>query len=260
MRHDFHHLIYLDICCEVFDMLLTHKLSDEAREAAKTTLKASLVDIVGDSRRFVDNRGNIAVEIVRFVLHIEGQPNDTDPDLVELAEQRLKSDLPASSLAFTSRAQALHEQQTPKLYDMIKSNLKLTATALHEIMVPTVSTAVTPFGQPKEPLAGKREVKNMDDILRRLTHVAVLHWHIWSPMVYDPLEEDMLESCPVAAATPMPTDLDCDALTPMCNGMDIEESDCEADGSLSDGDDSAVSVSSINTPPSSCEEDMDEAL
>lgn len=256
MRHDLHHLISLDICCDVFDMLLTQRLSDEARDAAKTTLKASLADIVGDSRRFVEHRGNIAVEIVRFMLHVEGQPNDFDADLVELAEQQLKTDLPASSLAFTSRAKAILEEQSPKLCDMIKAHLKLTTTVLHEIMVPALPTASTPFGLPKE-LPAKREIKSMDDILRRMTHVAVLHWHIWSPMVYNPPEEDILASSPATTATS--EESDCGVLTPMTDDMDIEESECEADGSLSDGDDSAVSVSGANSPVASAEE-MDEGI
>jgi len=183
MRHDLQHLISLDICSDVFDLLLSNPLSPEARESAHGSLKQSITDIVSEglgSRRFMDSHANIAVEIVRVVCSIDNHAN-IDADLIELAEQRLRSDLPVSSLAFTSRAKSLLANHADKFHAMVKDKSRLSATALHEFMVPSSASAAGVIANllPTDPKA-----KSLDDVFRRMTHVAVLHWHIWSPLAY----------------------------------------------------------------------------
>ena len=72
---------------------------------------------------------------------------------------------------------------------MIRDNLPLTPLTLHDRMfapvpgAPAFASAVAP-----------KESKSIDAVLKRVCHVAVLHWHIWSPIVYDVSEQ------PAAAA------------------------------------------------------------
>ncbi|GAB7342098.1 hypothetical protein MBLNU457_g0374t1 [Dothideomycetes sp. NU457] len=182
MRHDLQHLIGLDICCDVFDLLLSNPLSPEARESAHRSLKQSITDIVSEglgSRRFMDSHANIAVEIARVVCSMDDHTS-IDADLIELAEQRLRSDLPVSSLAFTARAKTLLANYADKFYAVVKDKSRLSPTALHEFMVPPPSAPAAIAGLlPSEP-----KPKSLDDVFRRMTHVAVLHWHIWSPLAY----------------------------------------------------------------------------
>lgn len=187
LRSDFHSIIYLDICCDVFQMLASRQVNNDTRQRAEASLRASLVDIVGESRRYIDNVGNIAAEIVRLVLHLEGSSNIYDASMLDFAERKLKDDLQQSSMAFSSRVRFLMEDQLPQLHAATVAGLKLSMMALHETMIPPLPLAA-PFGLPKEVKTG-REQLGLDDIVRRLAHVAILHWHIWSDTVYLTVEE-----------------------------------------------------------------------
>lgn len=241
-RSDIHHLISLDICCEVFDDLVARGINTTAREAAKTSLRASLADIIGDSRRFGDHLGNIAVEIVRLVLQVEGLPNTSDSDLIDRAEQRLKAELPLSSRTFSLRAKSLLEEQSPALYDLVRSHVKLNPTVLHEAMVPTMSVGIT-FGNVKSSKPAEN-LKSLDNVLRRLTHIAVLHWHVWSPIVYNMAGEARNDQ---PAATPV-TEADCDALS------NCSASECDSDHGSID------SEGSFNSPSPSPGPDSNEVM
>lgn len=192
MRSDLHYLIHLDICCEVFDVLCGPSVVEGVRRAAKESLKDSLADIVGESGRFIDSAGNIAVEIVRLVLELEGSSSRSNTDIVDLAEQRLKVDLHLSSMAFNSRTRALLDNQLPSLYNSIMSNIKLTPMALHEVMVP-YQAGTTLSGTTKETKT-PRETPTMENVIRRIAHVSTLHWHIWSPIVYMTQEDEQRQA------------------------------------------------------------------
>ena len=240
MRHDLQHLISLDICSDVFDLLLSSPMSAGSRDAAHASLKQSITDIVGEglgSRRFMDSHTNIAVEIVRTIATIEGH-DDIDADLIELAEQRLRSDLPVSSLAFTTRAKSLFSNHSDKFYGLVKDKSRLAPTALHEFMVPATNLPTAVAGlSPIEPKA-----KSLDDVFRRMAHVAILHWHIWSPLAYCVVEQPqgLAVQRMIASPTPMPesctddsaseeseTGSECsdDVCTPADVDMDIDMAD-----------------------------------
>jgi len=231
VKADLHRSIYTEICCDVFDMLGSKTVNWESRESAKSTLRSSLADIVGDAKRFTDNIGNIAVELVRLLLQVEGSPNPSDPNLVELAETRLRADLHINSETFLTLSGALFDKQLPVLYDAVKAHLRLTPMTLHEIMVPT-ATLPAPFGLPvKEKLA--IEQPNLDDIFKRLAHIAVLHWHIWSPIVYN---------LPAEEPSPLSS-----------HSIDDSESDAASQGTTTDSDiddQESLGIHSVSSTPS----------
>lgn len=190
LRSDLHNFIYLDICCEVFDLLARDKINEQSRKAARASLRSAVVDIVGESRRHLENAANIAVEIVRVVLHLEGATVCYDADMTEFVEQRLRVDLQVSSMAFSTRVQETMDRYLPALYHAINTNGRLTMLALHDLILPPT--------QPTSLLAGssKRqtlEEQTMEEVLRRATHLAIIHWHVWSPMVYN-IQDDETRS------------------------------------------------------------------
>lgn len=188
VRHDLHHLMTLEICCDMFEEAALNVSGPEAMQHARKSLKESLADILADRRRPAEHAGNIAAEMIRLMQSGSMMPAIDSADLIDQIEARLKIDLPLSSAAIAFRGKIIHEQETAALHDSIKSSLKLTTTALHETMMPSSSTA-QPFGinsgkvkDATEPIA-KRQT--LADVLRRVTHVAVLHWQVWFAIVYD---------------------------------------------------------------------------
>lgn len=184
LRTDLHNHIHLLICGDVFAAsLVPNQTSPQLLAQAQHQLRATLTDIVGESRRFEASLGNIAVEIVRLALQLSGEQDCYNADMVEHAERQLRVDLSVGSMAFRNHANRLVETLGPQLCDSVRQNLKLSVMALHETMMPPVATPL--FGLVGAgPVPVKEDQGPLDDVCRRITHLAVLHWHIWSPLVY----------------------------------------------------------------------------
>ncbi|KAF2153044.1 Tcp11-domain-containing protein [Myriangium duriaei CBS 260.36] len=191
MRADLHNLIYLEICLDVFDSALESSVSEEVRNKARKSFASTLPSIVGDSRRFVDCASNIAVEIVRQCLEAERSDEKFNTHRTELAEGRLESELVSSSLQFARQAKRLYATYAPQLEKMVRENLPLTPLTLHDRMFAPSSQQAT-LGAPSaaDKAAAAQQSKSIKAVLGRICHVAVLHWHIWSPLVYDVVEEE----------------------------------------------------------------------
>ncbi|GAB7355013.1 hypothetical protein MBLNU459_g5619t1 [Dothideomycetes sp. NU459] len=224
LRSDLHNRVYLDICCDVFDQLALKKAPDHSLEAARTTLRSAVSDIVGESRRFSEHVANISVEIVRLILQLQGASVSYDADMTDCIEQRLRVDLQVSSMAFTTRVQRTMDDYLPALYHAINTNGRLTILALHDLMLPCT--------QPKTLVQAEAKTQNqgeqvMEEILRRATHLAIIHWHVWSPIVYN-IQDDESRSTPARSSSNNGVD---------DNGM-----------SLTNGD-RAKSPASLSSPP-----------
>lgn len=191
MRADLHNLIYTNICLEVFDNDLCQSVGEETRNKAKNKFKATLPSLVGDSRRFVECASNIAVEIVRQSLEAEKSADKFDARRTELAEGRLECELVSTSIHFNRQAKQLYSTFAPRLEKMIRENLPLTPLTLHDKMFAPSPSRVT-LGNPSaaEKVTTAQQSKSIEAVLGRICHVAVLHWHIWSPLVYDVQEEE----------------------------------------------------------------------
>lgn len=200
LRNDLSNLIQLDICCDLFDDLLVRSnLSKQVMDNAKVAIRAAIIDIVGESRRFTDSAGNIAAEIVRTALVLEGAAVDYNSELADFVEKQLRSSLQTTSLAYATRVQNLNDETLPILFDAIKTNCRLSLLALHEAMLPT-SRPTTPLTRGLSSQVSLRaEQEALQEIVRRATHLGVLHWHIWSPMVYNIRDE---ESQPLSSHSP----------------------------------------------------------
>lgn len=183
--------IQLNICCDLFDHLMGRKVIPQIlQEQGKRAFRASVSDIVGPSRRFDESTGHIAVELVRAVLTLEGATTCYDSTLADFVDAQLKVDLKKSSVAFSIRAQNMMDETLPVLLKSIKQNLKLTTLDLHNAMLSTAHTNAPFRLGPTPPSDQDPAHQALKDIIRRITHLSVIHWHIWSPIVYTVQEEE----------------------------------------------------------------------
>lgn len=182
LRNDLSSFVQLDICCEIFDLLVRNKVNAQVREAAKDAVRATIIDIVGESRHFAENASNIAVEIVRSSLVLEGAAVCFNSQQADWVEKRLLENLQTSSRAFASRLQTLMDTSLPVIFSAIQANIRLSMVALHEAMLPIAPSATPALSVPQgaEPMP-----RTLLLLLQRATHLAVIHWHIWSPLVYN---------------------------------------------------------------------------
>ncbi|KAK0941485.1 Protein SOSEKI 1 [Friedmanniomyces endolithicus] len=177
----------------------------KAQEALQCTVSA----IVGMSGRFTERTDNIAVEIVRFILMLEGRYPPFDGTVLSIVEQKLEQVLQPLSQAFDKLARDTCDRLLPKLKTSVDEHIRLSALDLQDVMVPAAFASLPPppFGFGAVCAAPPVPIKHYDpdeDIVRRLTHVICLHWHVWAELVYvAPLFEE--DSASLATLTPSPT-------------------------------------------------------
>ncbi|KAF4551673.1 SOK1-like protein 1 [Elsinoe fawcettii] len=251
-RADLHSLVHTSIISDVLDRLLPNNLAAESRTRAHAALKSSLPSIVPDHRRPYDCAANIAVELVRISSSYTTEPRNFDGVKINFAERLLRNDLAPGSNAFHSRTRQLLSRQLPNLEKLVREHLTLTPLSLHDAMFATAgaSPAVLFDRSAQTPTpAAVQQSKNIDAILKRIAHVAVLHWHIWSPIVYDaPAEEGEIMS-PMSAY---------DSEGSSASGSDTES---EAGSEVSEVSSAGVSGEAIrpSSPSAKDQDSIDEA-
>lgn len=251
IRVDMHNVICHKICGDILVNLVSSGTSRSQLPQALTTLRASLTAIVGTQGLWIERVENIAAEIVRLVLTLEGRAYLYDADLYGLAERKLQEDLEASSSAFCMHAQDMLDRLLPKTKECVNAHCKLSAIELQDALVPPLPAAPTHsfgMGAVCEPIAAVRSSDPDLDLVRRFSHVIVLHWQVWADLVYlvEPEPEDGI-NLPSPSASPEPvtraifdpghkfipkeviTDLD-------DNGMPTPAPSPEADSELPDND------------------------
>ncbi|KAG8631804.1 hypothetical protein KVT40_000944 [Elsinoe batatas] len=192
-RADLHTLVHSSLVADVLDRLLPSSISAEARSQAHATLKASLPSIVPDHQRPVDCAANIAVELVRIAGSLTAGPRNFDGVKIDFAERNLRNDLAPGSNAFHCRIRQLLSKQLPTLEKLVREHLPLTPLSLHDAMFANSTaspSALFDRSAPPATPASVQQNKGIEAILKRIAHVAVLHWHIWSPIIYDAEAEE----------------------------------------------------------------------
>ncbi|KAH0294270.1 hypothetical protein M436DRAFT_46218 [Aureobasidium namibiae CBS 147.97] len=179
LRSDIHNMIQLDMCNKAFDVLIKDKVSEQTRAAGKKTLQFRITGIIGDSGLYLENLENLSAEIVRLVLELEGSDRTFDSDMNSIVEHYLRTELPLASSAFGIQLQSILDTELPRLCNAVKSSARLPLLALHDVMLPPIQPAGK--GAAAKPIAEPL----LDEILKRVTHLAVIHWHVWSPIIYN---------------------------------------------------------------------------
>lgn len=225
LRIELHSRVYHAICNDVLHELARPRGTSEHNLArAREMLHVSVSAIVGAQGRFADRLDNIAVEIVRVLLVIEGQYPPYDIDLLNYAEQRLSDCLRTNSESFLRHLHELISNLVPKVQSRVRSHTSMTALHLQDILVPAPITSnrnSMGFGAMCEPvpLASNIPIDADEDIIRRFTHILALHWQVWSELAYqtdepsspvsdredDSNSEHGSESTMVQSAAPSPT-------------------------------------------------------
>ncbi|KAG2162646.1 hypothetical protein D6C84_05994 [Aureobasidium pullulans] len=179
LRSDLHNVIQMDMCVNAFDLLIKNNVSASTRVASKKTLQANIADIIGEPRQYLENLENISAEIVRFVLQLEGATTTFDSDMMAIVELHLRAELSPSSPSLSAQLQTILNAQLPRFRNAVNSSSRLPLLALHDAMLPPVQSA------DKRTTQQVMVEPPLDEILKRVTHLAVLHWHVWSGIVYD---------------------------------------------------------------------------
>ena len=193
LRLELHSGIYKSICRDVLaDMAGVYASTSEFVKAA-INFQNSVPAIMGLSSRFEDRLENIAAEIMRIVLTLEGRYPPFDSAFLDIVLQKVETDLRVGSIAFERHAQDVCDRLLPKLQASVEQNIRMTALHLQDRLVPPVPLPVQPFGFGAvcAPALAVPDADPDDDVVRRFTHIIVLHWQVWADLVYTaPPEHD----------------------------------------------------------------------
>lgn len=176
------------ICCNVLAEAIALRATRAQLSSAVHTLCTALPAMIDAADDWLIRADHIAVHIVRIVQRHDGRTQSYDSELLTSVERKLQTDLTPMSAAYCVIGQAMLDHLLPKIKSSVRIHENLPALQLQEALLPA-STEVTarPFccsfisehsdhaPHAIDPDAG---------IVRRLTHILVLHWQIWRDLVY----------------------------------------------------------------------------
>ena len=206
IRVDMHNMICHLVCGNILVNLLAPTVSRLELPKALSILRSSLSAIVGPQGLWAKRIENIAAEIVRMLLTLGGRTHPYDADLIALAERKLQEDLDPNSSVFCIYAQDMLDRFLPKAKECVNAHCRMPAIELQEALVPPMPAAPShSFGMGAicEPVAVARPADPDMELIRRFSHVVVLHWRVWADLVYlvEPEPEYGLSSPPPAVST-----------------------------------------------------------
>lgn len=178
LRTELNGRVYQAICREILREVSNPSANPLDMAKAYDVLQRSIAAIVGTSGRYADKVDNIAVEIARVALMLEGRYQHYDANLLGLVEQKLSNYLRPDSSAFRQGAMALFERLVPKLQTRVSDHVRFSALDLQETLVPNVPSQKHPV------LLHQATIDVDEDVVRRLAHIIVLHWQVWAELAY----------------------------------------------------------------------------
>ncbi|KAK5116721.1 hypothetical protein LTR62_007395 [Meristemomyces frigidus] len=191
IRSDIRSSVSHELCRALLADLASATVSAPAILRAQGALQCAISAIVGMSNRFTERVANIAVEIVRFLQYLEGTYPPFDSTLLNMVELKLRQALNPASQAFDKLARDTCDRLLPKLKISIEAHRRLSALDLQDALVPATIPALAstkPFGFgavcAPPPSAAAKAYDPDEDIVRRMTHIVCLHWHVWQNLIY----------------------------------------------------------------------------
>lgn len=219
LKSELEDFVYFDICCKVFnDTVRKLDCIRQPHDSTYQRLRLTLFTIVkqagpSSNGQWHMNLDNIAVELVRQA-HQECQLSDPyDTQLVQLTGQSLK-------LAFCSR-RPIHSKLIrrfifPQLSEIAERYLNLSPIDMYNSLIvhavppppppPTSSThflAVAPIWSQyavHAPQIPHSRMNHLAGITRRIAHIAILHWRIWEPIVYNRVNGETISPSNISSA------------------------------------------------------------
>jgi len=211
LRSDLSDMVHMDICTRVFDLLLQRlRVINGPSDSARLALHMDLLAIVSEGsdakRGWVNNVENIALEIVRHALRIAHQMKAYDMELVHSTELVLREAFQQTQyntyqmINYPAIASRLQSLLYPRVMDAVEAQLNASPVDIFNTFIsfippppppppppPTSSirtiTGTSSQQRPAPPFPQTRP-DPLADVTRRIAHIAVLHWRIWSPIVY----------------------------------------------------------------------------
>ncbi|KAF2490698.1 Tcp11-domain-containing protein [Lophium mytilinum] len=216
LKSEVHDIVYFEICNEILGELLVmidHRVSVSPND--RQALRNSIFSVLGEgacfsSRQWYMNRENISVELVRHALKICGYSHTYDASLVREADEKLHQMLFSHCpRTFFPHAARLESVLLPEILDCATSHLHASPMDLFNSLVSPSTPPPPPPSQASlsgQQLAGDDAVSlpadRITDIAQRFTHIAVLHWRVWGPIVYvRPEEPELLSASEVCGTT-----------------------------------------------------------
>ncbi|EMC97485.1 hypothetical protein BAUCODRAFT_68916 [Baudoinia panamericana UAMH 10762] len=189
IRTDVRSIICHALCREFLAELTPAWVSRTELLKAQALLQCAVSAVVGMSGRFAERVENIAVEIVRVLLVLQGRYPPFDSTLLTMVEQKLRQKFQPVSAAFDELAKSTRLRLLPKLIASIEMHLRMSALELQDALVASPvhhRLPPPPFGMGAvcAPATPAKQYDPDEDIVRRLTHVVCLHWHVWADIVY----------------------------------------------------------------------------
>ena len=186
IRGEFHTTVYHNLCIEILrEMVKHHGPPQSVLANAVQELGRTVNAIIGTSGNFDEHLDNVAVEIMRLVLAMEGGMHQFDQRLLEHVELRLFEDCRPDSQIFKKHAQHIFNTIIPKLRDSVAEHYMMPPLRLQEILVPPPPIPMSRgFGVTLRPAPAPVEEDYDMTVVRKLTHIIVLHWQVWAPLAY----------------------------------------------------------------------------
>ncbi|TID15550.1 Tcp11-domain-containing protein [Venturia nashicola] len=201
LRVDLDALIRERICCDLLDQMVRKK-GKFCSAIAKSTFKKDLQVIICEGRNPIKwDIHSISVELTRHTLRECGTTAKIDAALTRFADHNLSEAFSTPSIRATfatSHKCALSKE----LFTLVKSLLRSSLWDIFNNLVPpTLPSGTIPLPPP----SFKKDRQN--DVLQRITHIAVLHWRTWENIVYNNDDPHLDSLCPSStpSRTPSPS-------------------------------------------------------
>ncbi|RDI82333.1 hypothetical protein Vi05172_g7622 [Venturia inaequalis] len=198
LRVDLDALIRESICCDLLEQMVRKK-GKFCSVTAKSTFRKDLQVIICEGRNPIKwDIQFISVELTRHALRECGITAKTDASLTRFADHKLSEafSTPSIRAAFaTSHKCAVSKE----LFASVESLLSSSPWDIFNNLVPPT----IPGGTISLPPPFKTDRKN--DVLQRITHIAVLHWRIWENIVYNNDDSKLDSLCPSSAPSRTPS-------------------------------------------------------
>jgi hypothetical protein len=189
LKSDLDALIRESICCDILEQMVRKK-GKICSAVAKSAFRKDLQVIISEGRYPVKwDVESISVELTRHALRECGINTKTDASLTRFADERLKEAFSSSEVR-TAFAKSHKCAVSKELFSSVESHLNSSPWDIFNTLVaPTIPSGTTPLPPPF-----KLDRKN--DVLQRITHIAVLHWRIWEDIVYNNDDHKLDSLCP----------------------------------------------------------------
>lgn len=223
LKTDLRDLISFDICLETFRALLEQQpCGPSMLPIGEQVLRTRLIALVSsgnvdDRRDWIGNIGNIAVELLRLAHSSDGSIFTPAAGSVQKVEKELHRLLQCNSEVsdcFSKHAGRLAHRLYGGVSTTISNHGYASPIDLFNAFVSPSAPPPPPpppsatVGTARRALANEShsesQTDHLDDLVRRTAHIIILHWRIWSELVYlksEQTQQDAITPLTQAAST-----------------------------------------------------------